>query len=135
VPTIKVSGEGSDQALQIPDRNAADEGRRRRGGRDLSEPQSMGELREGSEGRVHLVIGPSFEGAREEEADHIAGVGRRSTRSARGAYRERGWQFPNELGESSQDAPPPVAQELPVTDPVDAPTTRWSRWVFRSVGW
>lgn len=101
VGVSQVSGEGGDQTLQIRDRNTVDERRRGRGSGDPSEPQLAGELREGSEGRVNLVIRPPLEGPQEEEADHIAGVGRRSTRSARGTYRERGWQFANESGESA----------------------------------
>jgi hypothetical protein len=110
-----------DHPLEVFGRDTGHQSGDRRSGRDLSEPQTMGELGEGDQGRMGLDLRPAFEGSKEKETDHIPMVGGRTTRGTGRSNHEGRGKAADQPGQSIEDIRPTVPKEVAIAGPIDAP--------------
>ena len=114
--------------LQIGDGYSHHQHGHRAGRRDLpSESHLMGQLGEGLEGGVRLVVRPSLEVLEEQGSSDRSRVGGGSARGSVGPASVGRWSLVHEVGQDSIEASPTVTEEptiptvIPSIDPLSGP--------------
>ena len=126
-PSQPVGGGLTEERLEVSQRDLLGKLRDGRGSRELTESQSVGELREGLQHRTGGVVGPSGEGPKEKEPRDIAGVGRWPTACVGRSDGIGRRMLRHQLTEEFQRSPQSVPKEVAVPPPVPSARTMLSR--------